>query len=296
MFEGLMMGELVRKRLETAAEHPASIILSGRRGSGMAHCALELAKAWLGTGDPDCHPDFVRVDDSERTVPKETVLGLTGAAEPYPVAAGHRVFLVDDAERLGAEGQNALLKTLEDLTHNVFIFVCHGSLLPTVESRCMRVDFSPMGRGAFGDRVDDAAYYGSCGTPGAYKEISGDGEFLAFLRRVPEALLTRRGLYTLMGVASEASFREGQFFVTATGRQLGYFWNFLVSGINLALCGTLGGRSVPDVYAPLLGIPARRLLAMKETAEDHRRRSAAPGYSRNDFYAFLHDVTREGVA
>ncbi|MEX2673356.1 MAG: AAA family ATPase [Phycisphaeraceae bacterium] len=59
----------------------------------------------------------------------------------------NKVFVVDEAELLGSnqkEGQNALLKTLEEPPDGTFIFLVtshEDRLLPTIRSRCQRVGF-----------------------------------------------------------------------------------------------------------------------------------------------------------
>ncbi len=61
--------------------------------------------------------------------------------------AGWRVVLVDPADELNANAQNAILKSLEEPPPGVlFLLVCHapGRLLPTIRSRCRRVALDPL--------------------------------------------------------------------------------------------------------------------------------------------------------
>jgi DNA polymerase III subunit delta' len=61
--------------------------------------------------------------------------------------AGWRVILVDPADELNANAQNAILKSLEEPPPGVlFLLVCHapGRLLPTIRSRCRRVTLDPL--------------------------------------------------------------------------------------------------------------------------------------------------------
>ena len=61
--------------------------------------------------------------------------------------AGWRVILVDPADELNANAQNAILKSLEEPPPGVlFLLVCHapGRLLPTIRSRCRRVALDPL--------------------------------------------------------------------------------------------------------------------------------------------------------
>jgi DNA polymerase-3 subunit delta' len=72
-------------------------------------------------------------------------LGLTSALSPW------RVAVIDTVDELEPSGANALLKILEEPPANtIFFLVSHapGRLLPTIRSRCRRLDFQ---------RLDDDA-------------------------------------------------------------------------------------------------------------------------------------------
>lgn len=73
---------------------------------------------------------------------------LTSAEE------GWRVILVDPADELNANAQNAILKSLEEPPPNVlFLLVCNapGRLLPTIRSRCRRVALDPLAPAILGE-------------------------------------------------------------------------------------------------------------------------------------------------
>lgn len=58
-----------------------------------------------------------------------------------------KVFIVDEAELIGLEGQNSMLKTLEEPGPGTLIILVTSSedrLLPTIRSRCQRVGFLPL--------------------------------------------------------------------------------------------------------------------------------------------------------
>ena len=60
---------------------------------------------------------------------------------------GWRIAIVDAAEDLNTESANALLKILEEPpARSLFILVSHqpGRLLPTIRSRCVRLDLNPL--------------------------------------------------------------------------------------------------------------------------------------------------------
>lgn len=69
-------------------------------------------------------------------------LTLTPALSPW------RVAVIDTVDELEASGANALLKILEEPPPNtIFFLVSHapGRLLPTIRSRCRRLDFQALG-------------------------------------------------------------------------------------------------------------------------------------------------------
>ncbi|HUG46711.1 MAG TPA: DNA polymerase III subunit delta' [Sphingomicrobium sp.] len=68
-------------------------------------------------------------------------LNLTSALSPW------RAVVIDSADELEKAGANALLKMLEEPPPNtVFFLVSHapGRLLPTIRSRCRRLEFRPL--------------------------------------------------------------------------------------------------------------------------------------------------------
>ncbi|MFQ5826684.1 MAG: DNA polymerase III subunit delta' [Dehalococcoidia bacterium] len=68
-----------------------------------------------------------------------------------PYEGKYKVFIIDGAERLSQEASNCLLKTLEEPPPPVvFILLASNetALLPTVISRCQKVEFPPMSAAA----------------------------------------------------------------------------------------------------------------------------------------------------
>jgi DNA polymerase-3 subunit delta' len=73
------------------------------------------------------------------------------------VLGAGKVFIIDEAELLDADGQNALLKTLEEPPpHTTIILVAshEDRLLPTIRSRCQRVPCGPLDPGSMQAWVD----------------------------------------------------------------------------------------------------------------------------------------------
>src|SRR4030042_955751 len=67
-----------------------------------------------------------------------------------PFEGKHKVFIIDGAEYLSTEAANCLLKTIEEPPPQVIILLLtteESRLLPTVVSRCQRVELKPLSGG-----------------------------------------------------------------------------------------------------------------------------------------------------
>ena len=81
-------------------------------------------------------------------------LGLSAALSPW------RVVILDAVDDLEPSGANALLKMLEEPPPNtIFFLVSHapGRLLPTIRSRCRRLDFQPLADDAMASILEQRA-------------------------------------------------------------------------------------------------------------------------------------------
>ena len=127
-------------------------LISGPAGSGKHTLAKLLSAAILcrGKGKPclscppcrkvmeDNHPDLITVEDPEhKNVAVKIVRQMRDDMFIRPNESDYKIYLFP--QELGIEGQNALLKILEEPPHyGVFILLTDNpeKLLPTVRSRC----------------------------------------------------------------------------------------------------------------------------------------------------------------
>ena len=127
-------------------------LISGPRGAGKRTLARSLAAAILcGEKNKPClrcaacrkvignnHPDVITVEDPEhKTVAVKIVRQFREDVFVRPTEAEHKIYIFP--QELGLEGQNALLKILEEPpAYGVFILLTDNpaKLLPTGRSRC----------------------------------------------------------------------------------------------------------------------------------------------------------------
>ena len=154
-FENLLGNDRLKKNLtESLARGHIShfYLISGPKGSGKHTLAKLLAEAILcedsRKGCGSCvhcrkmhsgnHPDFITVEDPEhKNVAVKIVRQIRDDMFVRPNEAAHKIYLFP--QELGIEGQNALLKILEEPpAYGVFILLTDNpdKLLPTVRSRC----------------------------------------------------------------------------------------------------------------------------------------------------------------
>ena len=98
--------------------------------------------------DPSPHPDLVWLRPRGAQHMVEEVREQVIRASSYrPFEAEKRVFVIEAAERMRDESQNALLKTLEEppeFVHLILLSSEPAQLLDTIASRCQPIDFAPL--------------------------------------------------------------------------------------------------------------------------------------------------------
>jgi DNA polymerase-3 subunit delta' len=140
-------------------------LLAGPPGSGKRRAARAFAAELLAQGapdpsdarrralaDPSPHPDLVWIAPrgTQHLVDEVRQRVITAAAY-RPFEGARRVFVIEAADAMADESQNALLKTLEEppgFVHLLLISAEPELLRETVRSRCQEVRFRPLGEEA----------------------------------------------------------------------------------------------------------------------------------------------------
>jgi DNA polymerase III subunit delta' len=185
-----------------AAGPTHAYLFAGPPGTGKRAAARAFGAEILATGaadpddarrraalDPSPHPDLVWLipPGTQHLVEDVRDRVIKGAAY-RPFEGERRVFVIEAAEAMADESQNALLKTLEEppsFVHLILLTAEPAALLETVTSRCQEVRFTPLSAEAIEQRlgVIDA---GSPTERAAAASLSGgDADRAAFLLSAP---------------------------------------------------------------------------------------------------------------
>ena len=154
--------EIIRhlKNAMTTGKVSHSYIFTGRPGSGKKLLATTYAmtlQCEAGGTEPcqkcdSCkkalgknHPDIIMVNhEKPGTISIDEIrdqLIHDVAIKPY--CSPHKIYIVPDAEMMTVQAQNAILKTIEEPPEYAVILLLTSnidSLLPTIRSRCVRLD------------------------------------------------------------------------------------------------------------------------------------------------------------
>ena len=161
MWDGIVGQERAIAVLERAAERPVhAYLLVGPRGSGVEDAARAFAARLIDVDDDrgvalvrrGMHPDVVEFEPGAASYSvKGDVRGrILPEAMRAPIEAARKVLVIHEAERLHGnqnESANAMLKTLEEPPPSTVILLVTAvpeDLLPTIRSRCQRIDFDPV--------------------------------------------------------------------------------------------------------------------------------------------------------
>ena len=144
-----------------AGEPSHAYLFRGPRGAGKRTAARAFAAEILAAAaedsddarrrallDPSPHPDLVWLTPrGAQHLVEEVREQVIRAAAYRPFEGGKRVFVIEAAEAMRDESQNALLKTLEEppeFVHLILLSSEPEALLETIASRCQPVDFAPL--------------------------------------------------------------------------------------------------------------------------------------------------------
>ena len=163
MFQNLIGNENVKNILSKTVETNSilhSYLFVGIEGIGKSLFAKEFAKAILCLSKEkkscdecksciefknDNNPDFMIINPDGNSIKIEQIRFLIEKISEKPISSEHKVYIVNDSDKMTIEAQNSLLKTLEEPPeYAVLILITsnESKLLNTIKSRCTKIFFN----------------------------------------------------------------------------------------------------------------------------------------------------------
>lgn len=213
------------------------------------------------------HPDMRRLErlvnektgNLARNISVDQVRSLSELFDLSPAMSDWRAVIIDSVDELEPSGANALLKMLEEPPPNsIFFLVSHapGRLLPTIRSRCRKLDFQALDDDAMTSIVDTHA-------PGTSAAERAKVIAMAFGSAGRALAFAELGLAKLEESAL-AILRQGD--PTNTRRS--------------DLAGELGKRGSGERYAAFLGLAPSLIAREARRLDGPRRERALDAYAR----------------
>ena len=162
MFQNILGNDKIKNLLQESVNNNKvshSYLFVGKSGIGKKMIAKEFAKAILCLGDnkycDNCksclefdgqnNPDFFIVEPDGNAIKIDQIRNMQKGVQEKPIISRSKVYIIDNADFMTKEAQNALLKTLEEPPEFVTIILIgenENEFLATIKSRCMIIHFN----------------------------------------------------------------------------------------------------------------------------------------------------------
>lgn len=127
-----------------------SLSFSGKEGTGKKLVALSFLRELLGISESDDirkNPDLFLIEKEDEMIKADDIRALINFSGIKSYLGGKKAVLIDNAENMNKNAQNALLKILEEPPKGEFIILItkdFEELLPTIRSRVTNIRFQDL--------------------------------------------------------------------------------------------------------------------------------------------------------
>ena len=121
-------------------------MFEGIDGIGKNLFAKELGKILINTNNAESSPDYITIEPTGNSIKIAQIRELQSDIIIKPHST-YKIYVINNAQKMTVESQNALLKTLEEPPEYAIIILITNnkeSLLPTIKSRCEIIKFLPI--------------------------------------------------------------------------------------------------------------------------------------------------------
>ncbi len=176
---------------KTLARYVAALVLCQTHSAcGQCPACRQIAE--------NAHPDLVWISAQDKaTLPIAAIRELLQEVAVRPAGGGRRVFVIEDAQKMNAAAQNALLKAIEEPPgYALFLLLCENAaaLLPTIRSRTQHIRIPPLPQAALHAIAPqlpegDIAFSYCGGNPGKLQALLYDQSFRAMREELFQKIL-----------------------------------------------------------------------------------------------------------
>lgn len=224
-FEEIIGNERIKEHMQSAVRfHKVShgYILSGEDGLGKNMLVRAFARLLLCEGDRSAqctcqsckqietgnHPDLIYVHhEKPNSIGVDDIrTGINEDIQIKPYRSPYKIYVVDEAEKMTVQAQNALLKTIEEPPSYgiIFLLTTNGAaFLPTILSRCVLLNLKLLSdeeireelkrRGAADERIETIVKFSRGNLGKALKFVSSEN----FAETVNDILYLLRNVKTM---------------------------------------------------------------------------------------------------
>lgn len=166
-FQDIIGQEQIKVHLQNAISSGKvshAYIINGEKSSGKEYIARVFAMALQcekGETEPcqechsckqalsDNHPDIIRVThEKPNTISVDDIRSqVNNDVHIKPYSRPYKIYIINEAEKMNTQAQNAILKTLEEPPEYVVILLLTTNVkafLPTIQSRCVVLNMRPV--------------------------------------------------------------------------------------------------------------------------------------------------------
>lgn len=219
-FTGIIGNEQVKEYLLNALATETvshSYIFSGEDGVGKGLFAEEFAKMLQCSdkthqpcgrchsciqADSHNHPDIIYVQhEKPGTIGVDDIRrGLVNDIQIRPYASPYKIYIIDEAEKLSIQAQNAMLKTIEEPPAYGIVLLLTSNLstfLPTIRSRCVELSIRPVtdveedaylrSRGVAPEKISSIIRF-TRGNLGKALKMAGSDDFMDMIQKLQSVL------------------------------------------------------------------------------------------------------------
>ena len=148
-FENIIGQDFAKKYLTNSIKNNKinhAYMFEGIDGIGKKKLSQELAKILLDSRNVDNSPDYINIypDGNSIKIAQIRKLQTDIIIKPHKE---YKIYIINQAEKMTVEAQNALLKTLEEPPEYAIIILITSNkeaLLDTIKSRCEIIKFLPI--------------------------------------------------------------------------------------------------------------------------------------------------------